>query len=346
MSFIRDFIWGSRFFPRKLSVTKEGKIVILISFGLGFAAVNTGNNLLYLLFGLALSLIVISGILSEINLRRFTIDITIPKRCQAKTEILLTCRITSNRKRYAFYSVEVWPIFEKGVDVIEKALFLEVNPGKTEDRNCKITFPLRGEYKLQGIAVSTSFPFSFFEKAYIKPCEGLVYVYPKIYMMDLPDYQYLNSGFETSRPVFGIDGDFFGVREFRDGDNPKRIHYRLSAGKPNPILVESEDMGSLSVWLVLKNIDQGYGNETVEKAIEKTASMAKHLLEKGFEVGVVTCSGVVSKGRGGAQLERILDFLAVLPILVMNKPGIEDAISHFEKDLCEGWIYRIEPVEQ
>jgi len=37
--------------PRQLTITREGKLLILITVGLGFAAINTGNNLLYLILG-------------------------------------------------------------------------------------------------------------------------------------------------------------------------------------------------------------------------------------------------------------------------------------------------------
>ena len=69
MGRLKGFLWRSDFFPRKLSFSREGKVVVLISIGLGFAAVNTGNNLLYMVFGLSLALILISGFLSEYNIR-------------------------------------------------------------------------------------------------------------------------------------------------------------------------------------------------------------------------------------------------------------------------------------
>jgi len=55
--------------PRRLKLTREGKYFIGITFGVGFAAINTGNNLLYLLLGMLLSMIVVSGVLSELSLR-------------------------------------------------------------------------------------------------------------------------------------------------------------------------------------------------------------------------------------------------------------------------------------
>ena len=50
--------------PRRLRFTREGRIIVLLSVGVGFAAINTGNNLLYLLLGWALSFIIASGVLS------------------------------------------------------------------------------------------------------------------------------------------------------------------------------------------------------------------------------------------------------------------------------------------
>ena len=47
--------------PRQLEFTREGKILVAIALAVGAAAINTGNNLLLLGWGLVLSAIVISG---------------------------------------------------------------------------------------------------------------------------------------------------------------------------------------------------------------------------------------------------------------------------------------------
>src|SRR5690606_36062592 len=55
--------------PRRLRFTREGKILVAIAFAVGFAAINTGHNLLFFGWGLVLSAIVTSGVLSEATLR-------------------------------------------------------------------------------------------------------------------------------------------------------------------------------------------------------------------------------------------------------------------------------------
>lgn len=52
------------FWPRSLSATVAGKWFIAVLFAIGIAAINTGNNLLYLVVATLLSLIVVSGLMS------------------------------------------------------------------------------------------------------------------------------------------------------------------------------------------------------------------------------------------------------------------------------------------
>src|SRR3954454_22538212 len=63
----------NRRYRRHLKFTREGKLFVFVTLGLGFGAVNTGTNLMYLVFGFMLSLIVLSGILSEHALRKLRI---------------------------------------------------------------------------------------------------------------------------------------------------------------------------------------------------------------------------------------------------------------------------------
>ena len=51
-----------------LKLTGTGQILILIAFAIGAAAMNTGNNLLYLAWALVLSAIIFSGLISEVTL--------------------------------------------------------------------------------------------------------------------------------------------------------------------------------------------------------------------------------------------------------------------------------------
>ena len=90
--------------PRRLKLTREGKYFIGITFGVGFAAINTGNNLLYLLLGMLLSLIVVSGVMSELSLRHLTVARRLPPRAQVGRPHLVEIEVYNHKKRVPSYA--------------------------------------------------------------------------------------------------------------------------------------------------------------------------------------------------------------------------------------------------
>ena len=62
-----------------------GRTYLVLTFGVGLGALNTGNNLLYLVLGLQLSTIIVSGILSERCVRRVQVRRLLPPSPRART---------------------------------------------------------------------------------------------------------------------------------------------------------------------------------------------------------------------------------------------------------------------
>jgi len=63
---------------RRLSFTPLGRWYVALTIAIGLAAINTGNNLLFLVLGLLLSSIVVSGLLSETSLRAVRVERRLP----------------------------------------------------------------------------------------------------------------------------------------------------------------------------------------------------------------------------------------------------------------------------
>ncbi len=327
-------MWRSDFFPRKLSFTREGRVVVVMSIGLGFAAINTGNNLIYVVFGLSLGFILISGFLSETNIRRITPSRMPYFRAGAGRAVPFLLSAGNGGRRMSSFGIEVWPLFE-GDDVkTEPAVFTEVEPGASVDGPASVTFPRRGEYPIRGMVVSTEFPFSFFRKSAVIPANGSVIVHPAVHALREVRIPAGAEGEEESLPRPGRGYEFFGVRDFRSGDNPRHISHRLSAARGRTVVREFEQTGNRMVFIALVNIDPGGddGQARAEFAIEKAASVAVHLIAQGRVVGLASCSGVVTAGTGQAQSVRILDHLATLPVLELNPPGEEMQIRSLLAD--------------
>ena len=65
---------------RRFTLTRQGKGYVFVTVGVGIAAVNTGNNLLYLILGLLLSLLLVSGTLSDLALYQLRAKRRLPTR--------------------------------------------------------------------------------------------------------------------------------------------------------------------------------------------------------------------------------------------------------------------------
>ncbi len=94
-------------------VTHAGLIYILISVVIGIAAINTGNNLLYVIVAALLSAILVSGVASAEVLRSLTLDIHLPEHVFAGRPMLARLLLRNTSSWLSSFSVRVVPARRK-----------------------------------------------------------------------------------------------------------------------------------------------------------------------------------------------------------------------------------------
>ncbi len=117
--------------PRRLRVTREGKYFIGITLGVGIAAINTGNNLMYLLLGMLLALIVVSSVMSELSLRNLTITRRLPPRAQVGRAHLVEIEVRNHKKRVPSYAIEVEDL-RAAQPADKRCFFLKISPKSSQ----------------------------------------------------------------------------------------------------------------------------------------------------------------------------------------------------------------------
>jgi uncharacterized protein (DUF58 family) len=95
-------------------VTRAGLIYILITVVIGIAAINTGNNLLYVVVAALLSAILVSGIASALVLRSLTLDVHLPEHVFAARPMLARLVLRNNSTWLPSFSVRVVQPKRKG----------------------------------------------------------------------------------------------------------------------------------------------------------------------------------------------------------------------------------------
>ncbi|MCA9520081.1 MAG: DUF58 domain-containing protein, partial [Myxococcales bacterium] len=308
---------SNRLFPRKLKLTREGKYVLLITFGVGFGAINSGNNLLYLTLGLLLSLIMISGILSEIALRHVEVERQFPRELHAQQGALVAVTVRNRKRYFSSFSIEIEEMFTRDIPA-SPCYLLHLSPLEERTTYYTVEFPHRGRYASEGFRISTRFPFSFFKKSR-NIYESLEFVvFPELVAVKRPvipmDSRRLG---RNERQRIGPGDEYYGLREFRQGDEPNRIHWKVSARRGTRMVREFQRDTSNQVVLVLRNFYDEFASFSmadVEQAISVTASLARKLVNQGFQVGLHTLDAALQPAVGRRQLIQIYRHLADLAI--------------------------------
>src|ERR1700731_4641464 len=90
-------------------VTRAGMIYILISVVIGIAAINTGNNLLYIVVAALLSAILVSGIASALVLRHLQLDVHLPEHVFAGQPLLARVLLRNQSSWLPSFSIRLVP---------------------------------------------------------------------------------------------------------------------------------------------------------------------------------------------------------------------------------------------
>jgi uncharacterized protein (DUF58 family) len=292
--------------PRRLHFSRSGLAFTGGIFGIGFAALNTANNLLYLLLGAMLGLIVLSGWLSEQALRQLVVRRRVPRGVTAGEPARIGYDVTNNKKRMPTLALQLW---EKSHAA--RAFVAIVQPGGSAFARAEVCFEQRGAYPLQELTLATTFPFGLFIKERDITLPGLLLVWPRrdrAVRAPRPTGNRARRSGALAAGAGGGRGEYRGLRAYRPGDDPRDVHWRSSARLPVPVVREYERDESDTLWLCLDL--RAEPGELAETAVEITAALAAGAHQNAERFGLVTSDVHVDAGAGVAQLDYVLDALA------------------------------------
>jgi hypothetical protein len=226
--------------------TREGGIYLGIIVIITVAALNTGNNLLFMILACLLAGILVSGIVSQIVLADLELELELPEHLFAG--LPTTLRLTLRNFKWAFpsFSISAGDKYSmkrlKGADARARASGQETRRILRRPvyipylgrRSCAsaqvdVTFPHRGRYAQEGFRVSTGFPFGLLRKSREIPLRREVRVLPNIQPTEefyeiLP----LISG-EVESLHKGRGHDLYAIRDYRQTDTARHVDWKATA---------------------------------------------------------------------------------------------------------------------
>ncbi len=296
--------------PRTLRPTRAGRWLLGLTMGAGFAAINTGNNLLFMGWGLMLASILISGLLSEATLRAVRLSLMrTPLLRQGRSENVQVL-VDNPAARFAAYAVQVEVMLQHGPTAPTAAGYvLRLAPGASLPLGCPFVPPARGVYRVERLFARTQFPFGFFEKSRrfdARPAGEVVAAPAEIDLDEAAVRRMVRRG-EVPSGQQGPGDEFFALKLYRDGDDIGKVHWRRSARLGRWLVRETEADRSDDVVLV---IAPGPPSEEAEQCLQVAASLAEMLLQGGRAVGMRGPGFSLPVATGARGSQRMLMALA------------------------------------
>lgn len=190
---------------------------------MGFAAVNTGNNLLFLVVSSLLGFMAVSGLVGWLNIRQIRVGLDFPDEIYAGKNVFVTVRL-ENRKKHM-------PSFLLKLDALGESLrFSLVEKGSDDTGSLFVTFSQRGEVIPGKVVLSSPFPINFFIRSITLHLDSRCTVFPAPRECAFPG----GPGRKDTRGEAlstrkGSGGDIARIRDYTASDPVKLIHWRLSA---------------------------------------------------------------------------------------------------------------------
>jgi uncharacterized protein (DUF58 family) len=303
-----------------LDFSVTGAVFVAMMLFMGLAAVNSQANLLFGVFGLMIGILSVSGLISRLVLNKLRVQRVLPEAGCVGHTMTITYRMTNGKRFWPSLSVSIAEL--DGVEAFTtqpQAYMLHAAPQMTASVPAIVVPKRRGLCRLDRYQVATSFPFGFIKRAVTEGRQDTMLVYPPLAQVHptlLAMCRSADLTGETTRPTPGGSDEFYGVKQYRAGDNPRWIYWRRSARAGTLV---SKEMTKVSPPRIMLLVDTFLASTTaqdqaaVEQVIGMAASLASVALEQGLSVGLCLWSEqwiTIAPTRGKRHREDVLSVLA------------------------------------
>jgi uncharacterized protein (DUF58 family) len=244
-------------------------------------------NLLYVMAGMMLGPLVLSLIVSIRNLRRLRFSRRFPRLVSAGDPLIVELLVEKTGGHVGSFAVTAEERIHRehsaGSGPSESVrLFYSRIPANSAAEACyRIRLHERGQYRFDPVRVSTSMPIGLVRAFMRQGTAEHVLVSPRPGRL-LPAWSrrlriVKEGGQKSMRRRGKAEGDFYGMREWRDGDSKNWIHWRTSAKRNKLAVRQSEQRISQDLVIVLDLWQRGAECES-SRAVELAVSFVATLV--------------------------------------------------------------------
>ena len=315
-------------FDLPIEVTSGGAIFILILAVVGFAAWNTGNNLLFMIFSLLASSLFVGGIAARASLRDLIVSARFPDHIFAADPAPVIVTLRNAKRLLPSFSIMVAargpsestqqkrrsPRFFKR----PLAYFTYIPRRAAAEQRVEQLFQSRGHVLINGFELSTRFPFGFFRfRRRLRARDVDIVVYPmpepigdELHL--LPTYAGRMASVRR-----GVGQDLFSLRDYQPQDDLRHIDWKATARSRNLTVREFTAEDERRITIVFDTRDLSDSDEEnflprFEAGVVQAASLLKHFVDERAEIRLMLGDELGRYGSGLKHLHQCLRRLALV----------------------------------
>lgn len=261
--------------------TRIGTTYLATTIVLAIAAVNTGNNALYLGVSLMLGSLLLSGMASKGGLKHLRVEVGGMEDVWAGRPARGTLRVCNDSR--------VWNVRDVILtsEALAEPVVIPLLPRKkTVEVAAQFLFTKRGLAHVHAIDSYTRYPFGFFLKKRRVKISSDVVVYPRILGDDTAHDRFRpSSGDESAANRPGAGSEIHSFREYVRGDSLRHVHWKKSASLGRWIMKQTDAEAAKSVHVVVDPYKPPTASEeTFERMISEAATFLWNATQQNFDV--------------------------------------------------------------
>ncbi len=304
-----DWDWLPFFTQYRL--TREGWIYIAATVIVLSAAINTSNNLLYMILSALLAVMILSGFLSGINFRVVRLSSRLPEYCFARQPFKMTIAIKNSKRVFPTFSMSVRAVAPNRFEFAPYYVPL-VRANSQDTRTVEAVLLSRGRHHLKELHLRSRYPFGFVAKERPVPVDATCIAFPEILPLETLDVAVDDVMGSSERFERGHGMDLYMIREYQPSDSARHVDWKASAKTASLKTREFAAEESRSVGLVLDRYGQAGDVERFEAIVSQAASLALYLSQDGAAVSLLSDDWSSPPGQSDNLIQSILHYLALV----------------------------------
>jgi uncharacterized protein (DUF58 family) len=325
----------------QLRVKKVGWLYLLVCTMVGLAAVRQNMPMVFVIFGAMLGGTAISATYSRAMIRAVGVSRELPQRAWQYEPMHFGYFLRNARRRGACLGLELCELRPEGIEDAT-GYCLHLPPRQLFRAGSRIAAHVRGKIQLSGIRVATQFPFGLVTvfRDMVQPSTLIVWPAKGALRRDPLLHGAMEASSAPPSRVQGGQDEFFGLREYRVGDNPRWIHWKRSASRRTPVVREMSRPVPDTLFVVLDAQPTGEDADAVarrEQLLQFAATVVDYAIGRDYFVGLAVADGrtvrVLPPAMGVEARCALLDCLALLPLDGEDYAPLPTVIEHIAPPL-------------